>query len=55
MPWMVLLVAAVMTLAHWLMEPLLQLGTGLLEGQAIGWLLLLVLLWITAGAVAPKR
>lgn len=55
MPWMVLLVAAVMSLHHWLMEPLLQWATGVFEGQAIGWLLLVLLLWITAGTVAPKR
>ena len=55
MAWMVLLVVALMSLNHWLMEPLLQLGTGLFEGQAVGWLLLLLLLWVTAGAVAPKR
>lgn len=55
MPWIVLLVAAVMSLDHWLMEPLLNLGTGLFEGHAIGWLLLAVLVWITAGAASPRR
>ncbi|WP_411871749.1 hypothetical protein [Vulcanococcus limneticus] len=55
MPWLVLLVVAVMGLNHWLMEPLLKLGTGLFEGRSIGWLLLGVVVWITAGSVAPKR
>lgn len=55
MAWIALLVVAVMSLDHWVMEPLLRLGTGLFEARALGWLLLVLLLWITAGATAPKR
>ncbi len=51
MVWLLLLV---MTFNHWVFEPLLQLGEGLLELHWLGWLLLALGIWLFAGAAAPR-
>jgi len=51
MVWLLLLL---MTFNHWLFEPVLKLTQGLLELHWLGWLLLVLGLWLVAGAAAPR-
>ena len=44
-----LLVGVLLTLAHWLLEPLTGWGEALLELRLIPWLALGVLAWLLAG------
>jgi hypothetical protein len=45
----VLLALITLALSHWLVEPLLGLGTPLLDLSWIGWAVLVTLLWLFAG------
>ncbi len=51
MVWLLLLL---MTFNHWVFDPLLHLGEGLLELHWLGWLLLALGVWLFAGAAAPR-
>lgn len=44
-----LLVLIMLTLSHWLAEPLLGFGVPLLDLSWIGWAVLAALLWIFSG------
>ena len=46
---LILLLALLLGLHHWLMEPLLWLGEAALELRALPWLLLVVLAWVVSG------
>jgi hypothetical protein len=46
---LILLLALLLGLHHWLMEPLLSLGEAALELRALPWLLLAVMAWGLSG------
>lgn len=45
----VLMVLLTLALSHWLVEPFVALATPLLSLSWLGWVLLVVLLWLFAG------
>ena len=46
---LLVLLALLLGLSHWLLEPLVQLGTTLLELTWLPWLVLLLGAWLLAG------
>jgi hypothetical protein len=50
MPTVVLVVLVSVVLSHWLVEPLVRLGTPLFSLDWLGWALLAGILWLFAGA-----
>jgi hypothetical protein len=55
MIWMSLLLLVLLSLHHWLMEPLLRAGTAVFELSWLPWLLLGPLTWVLAGGTETKR
>lgn len=49
MIWLGLLVMLLLGLQHWLLQPLLLLGSALFELRALPWLAIGLLLWLMAG------
>jgi len=53
--WLALLVTLLMSLDHWLVNPLLGLGSALLQLRALPWLAIGLLLWLLAGPPSSRR
>jgi hypothetical protein len=51
---LVLFTFLVLSLSHWLLEPLVRWLTPLLTAGGVGWLALAVVLWLLAGASADS-
>lgn len=47
---LLLLLSVLLALHHWLLEPLINWGTALLDLRALPWLSLAVLSWLLAGS-----
>jgi len=52
---LLVLLALLLGLSHWLLEPLVQLGTRLLELTLLPWLTLALAAWLLAGRSGQQR
>lgn len=52
MGWLIVLLTLYLAPNHWLLTPLLNWSSGLLEGRALPWLGVILLAWLMAGRTA---